>query len=98
MSSTTSTISLPPTAVEAIRGAGAKTWLASAQVIGQGQAVVLAVQPLETWRELWIFHRRGGAWVVDVLPPGIDDPDEGYIEYAGYVPGTGRRGQNRHRR
>lgn len=52
-------------------------WLASAQVI--------AVQPLETWRELWIFHKRGGAWVVDVLPPGSDDPDEGYIEYAGYV-------------
>jgi hypothetical protein len=65
-------------------------WLASAQVIAQGQAVVLAVQPLETWRELWIFHKRGGAWVVDVLPPGIDDPDEGYIEYAGYVPATGR--------
>jgi hypothetical protein len=65
-------------------------WPASAQVIADGQAVVLAVQPLETWRELWIFHRRGGAWVVDVLPPGYDDPDEGYIEYAGYAPATRR--------
>jgi hypothetical protein len=65
-------------------------WPASAQVIAEGQAVVLAVQPLETWRELWIFHRRGGAWVVDVLPPGYDDPDEGYIEYAGYAPATRR--------
>jgi len=65
-------------------------WLASAQVIADGEAVVLAVQPLETWRELWIFHRRGGVWVVDVLPPGYDDPDEGYIEYAGYAPATRR--------
>jgi hypothetical protein len=65
-------------------------WLASAQVIGQGQAVVLAVQPLESWRELWIFHKRGGNWIVDVLPPGYDDPEEGYIEYAGYVAATRR--------
>ena len=42
------------------------------------------------WRELWIFHRRGGHWVVDVLPPGFDEPEEGYIEYAGYAPATRR--------
>jgi hypothetical protein len=65
-------------------------WMASAQVIGQGQAVVLAVQPLEGWRELWVFHKRAGNWIVDVLPPGYNDPDEGYIEYAGYVPATRR--------
>jgi hypothetical protein len=65
-------------------------WMASAQVIAPGQAVVLAVQPLASWRELWIFHKRGGTWVVDVLPPGYNDPDEGYIEYAGYVPATRR--------
>jgi hypothetical protein len=65
-------------------------WLASAQVIAQGQALVLAVQPLESWRELWVFHRRAGAWVVDVLPPGFNDPDVGYIDYAGYVPATRR--------
>jgi hypothetical protein len=28
--------------------------------------------------------------MVDVLPPGYNDPDEGYIEYAGYVPATRR--------
>ncbi len=64
--------------------------MASAQVIALGQAVVLAVQPLESWRELWIFHQRGGAWIAEVLPPGFDEPEEGYIEYAGYVPGTRR--------
>jgi hypothetical protein len=65
-------------------------WLASAQVVARGQAVVLAVQPLESWRELWVFHKRAGTWVVDVLPPGYNDPIEGYIEYAGYVPATRR--------
>lgn len=65
-------------------------WLASAQVIAPGEAVVLGVQPLESWRELWIFHRRAGTWIVDVLPPGYNDPEEGYIEYAGYVPATRR--------
>jgi hypothetical protein len=65
-------------------------WIASAQVIAPGEAVVLAVQPLESWRELWIFHKRAGTWIVDVLPPGYSDPEEGYIEYAGYVPATRR--------
>jgi hypothetical protein len=65
-------------------------WLASAQLIAQGQAVVLAVQPLESWRELWIFHAKGDTWIADVLPPGFDEPEEGYIDYAGYVPATKR--------
>jgi hypothetical protein len=65
-------------------------WLASAQVVAPGQAVVLAVQPLESWRELWIFHKRGSVWIADVLPPGTNDPEVGYIDYAGYVPATRR--------
>jgi hypothetical protein len=65
-------------------------WLASAQLLAQGQAVVLAVQPLEGWRELWIFHQRGAGWIADVLPPGFDEPEAGYIDYAGYVPATRR--------
>ncbi|HEV2701242.1 MAG TPA: hypothetical protein VGV09_06405 [Steroidobacteraceae bacterium] len=65
-------------------------WLASAQLVAPGQALVLAVQPLASWRELWIFHRRGGAWVVDVVPPGSEDPEVGYIDYAGYAAGTRR--------
>jgi hypothetical protein len=65
-------------------------WLASAQPIAHGHALVLAVQPLESWRELWIFHEVGAGWTVDVLPPGAADPDEGYVEFAGFAPGTGR--------
>ena len=64
--------------------------MASLRAIPQGPALVLAVQPLEGWRELWVFHERAGSWVIDVLPPGLDNPDEGYVEFAGYVPGTRR--------
>jgi hypothetical protein len=65
-------------------------WMASAQSIAQGQALVLAVQPLESWRELWVFHESAGAWTIDMLPPGPDDPEEGYVEFAGFAPGTRR--------
>jgi hypothetical protein len=65
-------------------------WLASAQPIAHGRAMVLAVQPLESWRELWIFHEVAAGWTVDVLPPGADDPDEGVVEFAGFAPGAER--------
>ena len=66
-------------------------WMASAQAIPQGPALVLAVQPLESWRELWVFHETAGTWTVDVLSPaGVDDPEQGYVEFAGFVPGTRR--------
>jgi hypothetical protein len=65
-------------------------WMASAQSIARGRALVLAVQPLESWRELWVFHERAGSWTVDVLSPGSDDPEEGYVEFAGFAPGTRR--------
>ena len=65
-------------------------WMASAHPIVQGPALTLAVQPLESWRELWVFHQKAGTWTVDVLSPGADDPDEGYVEFAGYAPGTRR--------
>lgn len=64
--------------------------MASIRVIPQGPALVLAVQPLESWRELWVFHERAGSWTVDVLSPGLDDPEEGYVDYAGYAPGSRR--------
>ena len=65
-------------------------WMASAQPIGAGRALVLAVQPLESWRELWVFHESSAAWRVDVVAPGLDDPEEGYVEFAGFAPGTAR--------
>jgi hypothetical protein len=65
-------------------------WMASVQTIPQGPALVVAVQPKESWRELWVFHERSGAWTVDIVSPGADDPEEGYVEFAGFVPGTKR--------
>ena len=65
-------------------------WLASARSIAQGHALLLAVQPMESWRELWVFRANAGGWTVDVLSPGADDPEEGYVEYAGFVPGARR--------
>jgi hypothetical protein len=64
--------------------------MASIQSIPQGPALVLAVQPLESWRELWVFHERAGSWTIDVLSPGLDNPEEGYVDFAGYAPGTRR--------
>ncbi len=81
-------------------------WMASAQPIPRGPALVLAVQPLESWRELWLFHRKAGAWTVDVLSPGADAPEQGYVEFAGFAPSAKRlliarevkdRGRYRHR-
>jgi hypothetical protein len=64
--------------------------MASIQVIPQGPALVLAVQPLESWRELWVFHQNAGSWTIDVVSPGLDNPEQGYVDFAGYAPGTRR--------
>jgi hypothetical protein len=63
-------------------------WAASARARPAGDALALAVQPLATWRELWVFRRQGAAWTIDVLPPSANGPDLGYIEFAGWVPGS----------
>jgi hypothetical protein len=65
----------------------ATVWPASARVDATGTALALAVQPLDAWRELWLFRRDGQGWNVTVLPPGTDAPDLGYIEFAGWVLG-----------
>jgi hypothetical protein len=64
--------------------------MASIRIIPQGPALLLAVQPLESWRELWVFHEKAGTWTIDVLSPGLENPEEGYVEFAGYAPGTRR--------
>lgn len=65
-------------------------WAASASVNAGGTALAVAVQPLATWRELWVFHRVNGAWVADALPPATGEPALGVIEFAGWVPGGTR--------
>jgi hypothetical protein len=83
----------------------ALVWPQSASLNREGNALALAVQPLEAWRELWLFRRRGGTWTVDVLPPASLQPQIGYAEFAGWVPGGRQvlvareaRGEGRYRR
>ncbi|OYU45044.1 MAG: hypothetical protein CFE44_09630 [Burkholderiales bacterium PBB4] len=63
-------------------------WTASTSVNPAGTAVALAVQPLATWRELWVYRKTADGWALEVLPPGIHTPEIGYVEHAGWVPGT----------
>lgn len=80
-------------------------WTSSALGNANGTALALSVQPLVGWRELWVFRRKASGWVVDVLPPGSDDPDLGYAECAGWTPDSRRmlvvrevRSEGRYRR
>jgi hypothetical protein len=62
-------------------------WARSATLNREGTALALAVQPLDAWRELWVFRKEGNAWNVSVLPPAPTNPELGYAEFAGWVPG-----------
>lgn len=64
--------------------------LASASLNREGRALALAVQPLDGWRELWLFVKepgKNGAWRIEVLPPAPAQPGLGVAEFAGWVPG-----------
>ncbi|MDR3482167.1 MAG: hypothetical protein P4L91_15815 [Burkholderiaceae bacterium] len=65
-------------------------WKASVSVNAQKTALTLAVQPLDSWRELWVFRQAANGWSIDILPPAADAPDLGYLEFAGWVPGTAK--------
>lgn len=63
-------------------------WAASAAANAQGSALTVAVQPLDTWREMWVFRQTATGWVADVAPPATENTDIGYVEFAGWVPGS----------
>ncbi|MGB0128604.1 MAG: hypothetical protein WBP72_13280 [Rhodocyclaceae bacterium] len=63
-------------------------WTASATANREGTALALAVQPLDTWREMWMFRQGPEGWTIEVLPPGLDNPSLGYVEFAGWVAGS----------
>jgi hypothetical protein len=63
-------------------------WTASARSNPSNTALSLAVQPMESWRELWLFQQTKEGWRIDVLPPANSDPHLGYAEFAGWVPAS----------
>ena len=64
-------------------------WTASARANAGATALTLAVQPLATWRELWMFRATADGWTQQVLPPSTEAGGVGYVEFAGWVPATG---------
>ena len=65
-------------------------WTASMTMNREGTAFALAVQPTDSWRELWIFRKYAKGWTLRILPPASTTPDVGYAEFAGWVPGGNR--------
>ena len=65
-------------------------WTNSAAINAQSTVLVLAVQPLDSWRELWLFRQTGDGWHIDIVPPADGTPELGYVEFAGWVPGSTR--------
>lgn len=65
-------------------------WAASAVVNRESTALALAVQPTDSWRELWLFRKTKAGWSVRVVPPAAAAPGVGTAEFAGWAPGNVR--------
>lgn len=66
-------------------------WVQSLSIAPNGQMMSIAVQPTETWRELWLLRKVDQSWVVDVLPASSQAPHMGLIEFAGWVPADNKQ-------
>jgi hypothetical protein len=64
-----------------------QAWLAAASTNAEGNAVAVAIQQTDAWRELWLFRKAGGKWDVRILPPAATAPGAGSAEFAGWIPG-----------
>ena len=65
-------------------------WANSLRINPQGTAMTIAVQPMESWRELWLLRQNAEGWSVDVIPPANVDPQLGYVEFAGWIPASNK--------
>ena len=65
-------------------------WINSTAQNREGTALAVAVQPTESWREMWLFRKSAKGWTIRVLPSAAFMPDVGYAEFAGWVPGGGK--------
>ncbi|MFN8091760.1 MAG: hypothetical protein U0599_05960 [Vicinamibacteria bacterium] len=62
-----------------------QVWPSSVHVGPGGASLAVAVQPLASWRELWVFRPVAGTWTADVIVPA-GATTLGYVEWAGWTP------------
>ena len=53
-------------------------WTASMTMNREGTALALAVQPTDSWRELWIFRKTAKGWTLRILPQHLEDGLDGF--------------------